>query len=71
MAYACMAETMLLALEHRYEHTSLGRDLNQETLETLRSLASKHGFALAELRSRGRPLNPAAWARRFLRSSAA
>ncbi|MBV9946299.1 MAG: aminotransferase class III-fold pyridoxal phosphate-dependent enzyme [Myxococcales bacterium] len=56
-AFACMAETMMLALEHRYEHTSLGRDLREDTLALLRGLATKHGFRLAELRSRGRPLS--------------
>jgi acetylornithine/succinyldiaminopimelate/putrescine aminotransferase/predicted amino acid dehydrogenase len=55
-AFACMAETMMLALEHRYEHTSLGRDLREDTLSLLRGLASKHGFRLAELRGRGRPM---------------
>ncbi len=56
LAYACMAETMMLALEHRYEHTSLGRDLQEGTLDTLRSLADRHGFRLAELRARQRPI---------------
>ncbi len=60
-AYACMAETMMLALEHRYEHTSLGRDLQEGTLDLLRTLAGKHGFRLAELRARLRPLDLSAW----------
>jgi acetylornithine/succinyldiaminopimelate/putrescine aminotransferase/predicted amino acid dehydrogenase len=60
-AYACMAETMMLALERRYEHTSLGRDLQEDTLDLLRALAGKHGFRLAELRSRMRPLDLSAW----------
>jgi acetylornithine/succinyldiaminopimelate/putrescine aminotransferase/predicted amino acid dehydrogenase len=62
VAFACMAETMMLALEHRYEHTSLGRDLQEDTLITLRALSNKHGFKLAQLRSRGRPISPA-WRR--------
>src|ERR1019366_2728413 len=57
LAYARMAETMMLALEHRYEHTSMGRDLQEGTLDDLRGLASKHGFRLAELRARPRPLD--------------
>jgi predicted amino acid dehydrogenase len=61
LAYACMAETMMLALERRYEHTSLGRDLDEGTLEVLRGLADKHGFRLAELRARQRPLDLGAW----------
>jgi acetylornithine/succinyldiaminopimelate/putrescine aminotransferase/predicted amino acid dehydrogenase len=61
LAYACMAETMMLSLEHRYEHTSLGRDLDEGTLDYLRGLADKHGFRLAELRARQRPLDLSAW----------
>jgi hypothetical protein len=60
-----MAETMMLALEHRYQHTSLGRDLQEETLNDLRGYATKHGFTLAELRSKGRPLNVSAWQSQF------
>jgi predicted amino acid dehydrogenase len=60
-AYACMAETMMLALERRYENTSLGRDLQEDTLATLRSFAVKHGFRLAELRSRQRPVDLSSW----------
>jgi acetylornithine/succinyldiaminopimelate/putrescine aminotransferase/predicted amino acid dehydrogenase len=56
LAYACMAETMMLALEHHYENTSLGRDLQERTLDFLRTLAQKHGFRLAELRAQQRPL---------------
>lgn len=56
LAYACMAETMMLALETRYEHTSLGRDLQESTLDMFAALAEKHGFRLAELRARQRPL---------------
>jgi predicted amino acid dehydrogenase len=64
MAYACMAETMMLALEHRYEHTSLGRDLQEATLDELRAFATEHGFRLAELRSKQRPLDISAWRNR-------
>lgn len=59
LAYACMAETMLLALEHRYEHTSVGADLPLETILEMRSLGDKHGFELAQLRSFDRPLDAA------------
>jgi acetylornithine/succinyldiaminopimelate/putrescine aminotransferase/predicted amino acid dehydrogenase len=61
LAYACMAETVMLALEHHYEHTSLGRDLQESTLDFLRGLAHKHGFRLAELRARQRPIDTSAW----------
>ena len=61
LGYACMAETMMLALEHHYEHTSLGRDLEEGTLDFLHGLAGKHGFRLAELRARQRPIDISAW----------
>lgn len=50
-AYACMAETMILALEGRYENFTLGRDLTVKQVETIDKLAAKHGFKLAGFRS--------------------
>ncbi len=50
-AYACMAETMILALEQRYESFSLGRDLSIERVREIGALANKHGFGLAGFRS--------------------
>jgi predicted amino acid dehydrogenase len=43
-AYACMAETMMLAMEHRYTDLSLGFDLPLGPVLELESLAEKHGF---------------------------
>ncbi|HEY8415255.1 MAG TPA: aminotransferase III, partial [Thermaerobacter sp.] len=63
LVYACMAETMMLALEHHYQHTSLGADLNLETILWLQDLARKHGFRLAQLRSFDRPLSDEEWRR--------
>ncbi len=57
MAYACMAETMILALEKRYESFSLGREMTVEQIEEIRSLAAKHGFKLAGFRSFERALS--------------
>ncbi len=57
-AYACMAETMILALEKRYENFSLGRDLTVKQIETIEQLASKHGFRLAGFRSFERAVSP-------------
>jgi acetylornithine/succinyldiaminopimelate/putrescine aminotransferase/predicted amino acid dehydrogenase len=71
VAFACMAETMMLGLEQRYEHTSLGRDLQEDVLASLRSYATKHGFKLAELRSQGRPLDLSTWRDRLVESAAA
>ncbi len=50
-AYACMAETMILALEQRYESYTLGRKLSIEQVERIGELAKKHGFNLAGFRS--------------------
>ena len=63
LAYACMSETIMLALEHHYQHTSLGADLTIETIRWMQELARKHGFRLAELRSFDRPLDRARWER--------
>lgn len=53
-AYACMAETMILALEGRYECFSLGRHITLDQVDEIARLGKKHGFKLAELRSFGR-----------------
>jgi predicted amino acid dehydrogenase len=50
-AYACMSETMMLALEGRYEGFTLGKDVSVEQVEEISALASKHGFKLAGFRS--------------------
>lgn len=50
-AYACMAETMILSLEQRYENFTLGRDLTVKQVETIEKLGRKHGFKLAGFRS--------------------
>ncbi len=59
LAYACMAETMLLALDGHLQNSSLGTDLTAESLCRLRDSARRHGFRVAQLRSFGRPLEPA------------
>jgi len=51
MAYACMAETMILALEGRIEDYSLGRNLELARVREIAGLARKHGFELAGFRS--------------------
>lgn len=50
-AYACMCETMMLALEERMEHYTLGKDVTVEQVEETRRWAAKHGFQLAQFRS--------------------
>lgn len=61
LAYACMSETMMLALEQRYEHFSLGIDISVENIQYFREMAVKHGFQLAGFRSFDRPLSNESW----------
>lgn len=50
-AYACMAETMILALENRYENFSMGRNFTVEQIDEISALARKHNFHLAGFRN--------------------
>ena len=50
-AYACMSETMMLALDGRYESFTLGKEVSVEQAEETQRLATKHGFRLAGFRS--------------------
>jgi predicted amino acid dehydrogenase len=51
MAFACMAETMALAMENRYESYTLGKDLRVSQVETIDDMARRHGFKLGGFRS--------------------
>lgn len=53
-AYACLAETALLALEGRFEDYTLGREIEMERVKEMYRLFKKHRFELAGLRSHGR-----------------
>ncbi|MDH7603199.1 MAG: shikimate dehydrogenase, partial [Armatimonadota bacterium] len=55
-AYACMSETMILALEGRYECFTLGKNVSIEQVEEISRLAAKHGFKLAGFRSFEKPV---------------
>lgn len=57
-AYACMSETMMLALEGRYENFTLGKDVSVHQVEETQRMAAKHGFKLAGFRSFERPVTP-------------
>lgn len=63
LAYACMAETMMLALEKNYTDMSLGNDLTIEGINYFRELARKHGFKVSQLRSFDRPISEEEWNR--------
>jgi fatty aldehyde-generating acyl-ACP reductase len=51
MAYACMAETIALALEGRYESFTLGKEIKIERVKEIAALAERHGFQLGGFRS--------------------
>jgi predicted amino acid dehydrogenase len=51
MAYACMAETIALALDGRYESYTLGKDLTIEQVQAIDQIARRHGFKLGGFRS--------------------
>lgn len=50
-AYACMSETMMLALENRAENFTLGKDVSVQQVEETQGLALKHGFKLDKFRA--------------------
>jgi predicted amino acid dehydrogenase len=50
-AYACMAETMALALEGRFEDYTVGKQITLERVQEIAALAEKHGFRLSGFRS--------------------
>jgi predicted amino acid dehydrogenase len=50
-AFACMAETMALALEGRFEDYTLGKHLTRERVDEIDAMATKHGFRLSGFRS--------------------
>jgi fatty aldehyde-generating acyl-ACP reductase len=50
-SYACMAETMALALEGRYEDYSVGKHISLEQVYEIGEIAHRHGFKLSGFRS--------------------
>lgn len=57
-AYACMAETIALALEGRFEDYTLGKHLTRARAEEITVMAKKHGFRLSGFRSFEREVTP-------------
>lgn len=51
MAFACMAETMALALEGRYEDYTIGKDISIAQAQEIDGIAARHGFKLGGFRS--------------------
>ncbi|RMG26496.1 MAG: shikimate dehydrogenase [Armatimonadetes bacterium] len=56
-AYACMSETMLLALENRPEPFTVGKTVSPDQVREIEQLAQKHGFHLAGFRSFEKPVS--------------
>ncbi len=50
-AYACMAETIALALEGRFEDYTLGKQISLRQVDEIDKIATKHGFRLSGFRS--------------------
>lgn len=50
-AYACMAETIALTLEGRFESFTLGKHILPSKVNEISSIAHKHGFQLSGIRS--------------------
>jgi predicted amino acid dehydrogenase len=57
-AYACMAETMALALEGRFEDYTLGKEIKPEQVKEISEIANRHGFKLSGFRSFERAVGP-------------
>jgi predicted amino acid dehydrogenase len=49
VVYACLAETIVLALEGRYETFTVGREIEWEKVKEIYQLGLKHGMELATI----------------------
>jgi predicted amino acid dehydrogenase len=54
VAYACLAEAALLAMEGRFEDYTLGRNIEMERVKEVYHLFKKHGFQIAGLTAFGK-----------------
>jgi predicted amino acid dehydrogenase len=55
-SYACMAETMALTLDGRFEDYSLGRNITHERVNEISNIANKHGFKLSGFNTYEQPI---------------
>lgn len=55
-AFACMAETMALTLEGRFEDYTLGKTIHRNKVEEIAEIAARHGFSLSGFRSFDQPV---------------
>jgi len=49
IAYACLAETIVLALENRFETFTIGRNIEWQKVKEIYKLGLKHGMTLAAI----------------------
>jgi len=57
-ALACMSETMILALEGRFEPYTLGRGISLEKVVEVSAMAQRCGFELADMRAFDAAITP-------------
>src|SRR5690606_6013282 len=58
-AYACLAETIVLALEGRFENFTVGRNIEWEKVREIYKLGIKHGMKLAAISGVNGPFSDA------------
>jgi len=63
LAYACMAETMILTLERRFECYTIGRNIPVDKVNEIARMGARHGFEVAPLMTLGRRVRAAQWER--------
>ncbi len=59
VAYACLAETIVLALEGKFESFTVGRDIEWEKVREIYRLGLKHGMKLAAISGVNGPFSDA------------
>jgi predicted amino acid dehydrogenase len=59
VAYACLAETIVLALEGRFENFTVGRNIEWEKVREIYRLGRKHGMKLAAISGINGPFSDA------------
>ncbi len=64
VAYACLAEAALLAMEGRFEDYTLGRNIKIEQVNEIHRLFTKHQFQIAGLTTFGKYLTDEQYARK-------
>jgi len=59
VAYACLAETIVLALEGKFENYTVGRNIEWEKVREIYRLGRKHGMNLAAISGVNGPFSDA------------